>query len=197
MADETPAGRIVRPAKNGGTKVIRASSKRWSEAAEGRFLATLAETCNVKLAAAAARFSTVAIYNRRAKWPAFAAAWDEAIATGYARLEARLVELATDSLRAPDLDDECSRGEPGDTAKGVGAVKGVGDGLRMTVAEALNLLRLHRASVKGGAPQRYGWRRNAPDADAVRASILRKIAAIKRARALPAQAGGGKTDGAA
>lgn len=93
MAKSNPSGRVVRPEKNGGTKVIRASTKRWSEAAEGRFLATLAETCNVKLASAAAGFSTVAIYNRWAKWPGFAADWAAAIEAGYARLEAGRVRL--------------------------------------------------------------------------------------------------------
>jgi hypothetical protein len=51
----------------------------------------------------------------------------------------------------------------------------------MTVSETMNLLRLHRASVRGGAPQDYAWRRGAPDPEAMRASILRKIEAIERA----------------
>jgi hypothetical protein len=57
----------------------------------------------------------------------------------------------------------------------------------MTVPEITNLLRLHRAAQRGGAPQNFGWRRAAPDPDAMRASILRKIEAIERAGARAAQ----------
>ena len=167
MANDDPPGRIVRPAQNGGTKVVRASAARWSDRAEGRFLDCLAQTCNVTAAAAAAGFSTTAVYRRRARWPGFAAQWDRAIDTGYARLEARLVALATDSLRAPGSAPNAAADAP-DAAP------------RMTIAEALNLLRLHRAAARGGAPQRYGWRAAAPDPEALRASILRKIAAIER-----------------
>lgn len=76
-------------------------------------------------------------------------------------------------------------------------------GPTMTVREAMNLLRLHRATARGGAPQNYGWRRAAPDPEAMRASILRKIAAIERARPqLPApdpgaQHPGGEPEGVA
>lgn len=171
MTNDSTPGRVVRPARNGGTKVIRISSNaRWSDAAEERFLGTLAETCNVTAAAQAAGFSNTAVYKRRARWPGFAAEWDAAVAQGYARLEARLVELATDSLRERD-------GGEGDAGNG-------GRGSRdpiMTIAEATNLLRLHRASARGGAPQNFGWNRATPDPDAMRASILRKIEAMERA----------------
>jgi hypothetical protein len=154
-------GRIIREAKNGNTKVIRTTGKRWSDKAEAVFLAELAATCNVKAAAAAAGFSTVAIYNRRAKWPGFREAWDAAIDQGYARIEALLIENATDSLAgAPAIEE---RPVP-----------------PMSVADALNVLRLHRASARGGAGQRYDARAKPPDMEKVRASILRKIDAIER-----------------
>jgi hypothetical protein len=53
----------------------------------------------------------------------------------------------------------------------------------MTVEQAMNLFKLHRASVQGGKPQRYDWRRREPDIEDVRAEILRKVAAIEQARA--------------
>jgi hypothetical protein len=53
----------------------------------------------------------------------------------------------------------------------------------MTVAEAISVLKLYRASVKGGAPQRYGWRAAEPDIEEVRAEVLRKVAAMERAEA--------------
>lgn len=199
MANDTAAGRIVRPAKNGGTKVVRVQARggkvaRWCEAAEERFLDVLGETCNVRAAAAAAGFSTTAIYRRRARWPGFAAAWDAAIGQGYARLEARLVELATDSLRARDgggddgaFDRLRLSGTRDDDEAGDDDAAGDGADLdqrapRMSVRDTLNLLRLHRASVRGGAPQRYGHRAAAPDPEAMSAAILRKIEAIGRAR---------------
>jgi hypothetical protein len=52
----------------------------------------------------------------------------------------------------------------------------------MTVDQAMNLFKLHRAGQQGGKPQRYGWRRQEPDIEYVRAEILRKVAAMERAR---------------
>lgn len=49
------------------------------------------------------------------------------------------------------------------------------------MADALNILKLHRASVKGGLAQRYDWRAAEPDIEEVRAEVLRKVAAIERA----------------
>jgi hypothetical protein len=131
-------GRTVRQAKNGKTQVIR-TRKRWSDKAEEVFLEELAATCNVTASAEKAGFSTVAIYRRRMHWPSFAAAWEQSLAQGFARLEVQLVELATDSLR-------------------VGEIAGDAPAPAMSVDQALNLLRLHRASVRGGAPQRYDAR---------------------------------------
>lgn len=168
------AGRVVRPAKNRKTQVIRTSGKRWSQAAERVFLEELAATANVRAAAAAAGFSTTAIYLRRMRCPGFAAQWQACLEQGYARLETRLVELATASLTGTE-------GAPG--GEGDGAEGGVVAERTMSVGEAMNLLRLHRAAAKGGAPQRYDSRAKPMDIEAVRASILRKIEAIERAAA--------------
>jgi hypothetical protein len=162
----------VRQAINGKTKVIRTTGARWSQAAERVFLEELAATCNVTAASAAAGFSTTAIYKRRMRWPGFAEAWDEALEQGYVRIETMLVEAATDSLsRQPIAGDR--------------------EAPAMSVDQAMNLLRLHRASVRGGAAQRYDARAKAADVEAVRASILRKIEAIERADARRAGSGGG------
>ena len=137
------AGRVVRPEKNGGTKIVRTRGKRWS-----------AEVCG---------FSDTAIYRRRLRDPGFAAAWADALAHGYARIEAMLIETATESLRRKPI-------------AGDRPLPAVG------FNDALNLLKLHRASVRGGKPQRYGWRQQEPDIEDVRAEILRKVAAMERAR---------------
>jgi hypothetical protein len=156
------AGRVVRPAKNGKTQVIR-TGHFWTPEAEEAFLEELASTCNVTAAADAAGFSTTAIYKHRMRDAGFAAAWSEAVAQGYARLEAMLVERATGSLSREPV-----AGEDGRAAE-------------MSVEQIMNLLKLHRAAVRGGPAQRYAHRQLPPDMDEVRASILRKIEAIERA----------------
>jgi hypothetical protein len=157
------AGRVVRPEKNGGTKIVRTTGKRWSTEAEETFLEELAATANVTAAAEACGFSDTAIYRRRMRDPGFATAWAEALAHGYARIEAMLIETATESLRRKPI---------------------AGDRPMPAVGfnDALNLLKLHRASVRGGRPQRYAWRQQEPDIEDVRAEILRKVAAMERAR---------------
>jgi hypothetical protein len=163
-SDTSQDHHVVRAEKGRGSKIVRTAGARWSLAAERRFLEVLAATANVSAAAEAAGFSTTALYRRRMRWPGFAAEWNLALEQGYARIEAMLVERASDSLRR----------EP---------VAGDGAAPAMSVAEAMNLLRLHRATVRGGAPQDYAWRQAPPDAEAVRASILRKIEAIERVEA--------------
>ena len=220
-------GRVVRPAINGKTQIARTSDARWSLRAERIFLTELAATCNVRAAAAAAGFSTTAIYNRRMRSAEFAAAWALALDQGYARIETALVELASARLcalvsggeaggvaRAGDGSADEAK-SAGGAAEGAGAEGGSGAGSgadagaesgavsdggskgadagaesrvagpAMSIGEMMNLLRLHRASARGGAAQNYDWRaqgRPGPEElDAVRASILRKIEAIERA----------------
>jgi len=59
-----------------------------------RFCATLADTCNVTLAAASIKRSMTNVYKWRAKDATFRAAWDAALAMGYSRLELMLLERA-------------------------------------------------------------------------------------------------------
>ncbi len=154
---------IVRSSKTGHPCIARAGPGRWSAKAERAFLAELTASANVSAAARAAGFSTTAAYNRRKLWPAFAAEWDAALREGYARIETLLIHAATNALDP----------EPFSVAP---------DAPTMTVAEAMNLLKLHRAGVHGGKPQRYGWRQQEPDIEEVRAEILRKVAAMERVR---------------
>lgn len=157
------ADEIVRSSKAGRPCIVRAGPGRWSARAERAFLAELTATANVKAAARAAGVSATAAYNRRKLWPAFAEQWDAAKAEGYARIEMLLICAATATL---DPEPEVE----------------VREAPLMTVNQAMNLLKLHRAGVHGGKPQRYGWRQQEPDIEEVRAEILRKVAAIKRAR---------------
>ena len=59
-----------------------------------RFLDELAESCNVRRSAGEAGATQAAFYRLRQRDPEFAAAWEAALATGYARLEAELMAEA-------------------------------------------------------------------------------------------------------
>ena len=164
---ETPAlerDEIVRSSRHGRPCVMRAGPGRWSAAKEAMFLAALEESANVSRAAEAAGISTTALYARRRREPAFAEAWASAVRGGYLDVEALAIENAKAVLS----------GAP--APSGTGRLTG-----EMSVADAINILRLHRSAVKGGAPQRYDWRAQEPDIEDVRAEVLRKVAAMERA----------------
>ena len=110
----------------------------------------------------------MAAYNRRRQWPAFAEAWAEALAEGYVRIETLLIHAATTTLDPEPSPEETRQN---DYAAPI-----------MSVELAMKLWLAHRASQQGGKPQRYGWRRQEPDIEDVRAEILRKVEAIERAR---------------
>lgn len=156
-------GTTVRRAINRQSKLIRTRGKRWSDAAEATFLATLAASANITAAASAAGFSTAAIYQRRLRDAGFAARWAEAIELGYTRLECLVLETATCTLEGTPFAADHPL-------------------VPATFAEALNLLKLHRAQARGGAPQRYGWRLTLPPIEEVDAEILRRVEAIERGR---------------
>lgn len=158
---------VVRGTGGAGGKrvqVARARVKQWSPRAEERFLETLAATCNVKAACAEVGLTAASAYNHRQRWPAFARRWDAAVELGYIMLEGVLVEAAANLYSEQEL------AEPGPIRN-------------MTADQAIHLLHMHQHHVRriGKAPGRAV---RAPDPDAMRASILRKIAAIKRKRAL-------------
>ena len=156
-------GTTVRRAINRNTKLIRTRGKRWSDAAEATFLCALAASANITAAASAAGFSTTAIYRRRLRDAGFAARWADAIELGYTRLECLVLETATCTLEGTPLAADHPM-------------------LPTTMADALNLLKLHRAQARGGPPQRYGWRLSLPPIEEVDAEILRRVEAIERGR---------------
>ena len=165
------ANEVIRSSKKGRVCIARAGEGRWSAKSERLFLEELTASANVRAAAQAAGVSTVTVYNRRKLWPEFAAQWEEAKAQGYARLEMLLIQAATATL-----DPEPVLRQAEDERQDANAMP------EMSVEQALNLFRLHRASQQGGKPQRYGWRRREPDIEEVRAEILRRVAAMEKAR---------------
>jgi hypothetical protein len=77
-----------------GARAARSGAGRWTPAAEKRFFSALADRANVRSAAAAAGFSTNAIYARRARRPEFRRLWEAAVETGKARLQMLLMDTA-------------------------------------------------------------------------------------------------------
>lgn len=152
----------IRHSKNGKPCIMLAGEGRWSDVVEADYLAQLAASANFAGAARAVGFSTVAISNRRLRDAGFAARCKAALEHGYVRIEAALIHSAAASME----------GFPLDAAHPIPA---------MTPTEAMNLLKLHRAAMHGGTPQRYDWRRQEPDIEEVKAEILRKIAVMATA----------------
>lgn len=157
-----PTGHVIRVGRGCKPQIID-TGKRWNDAAEERFLTTLAATCNVGRSAVAAGFSTTAIYTRRLREPGFAARWAEALQVGYMRLELALVEQATTSLGAGTIDYD--HPIP-----------------KMSMSEAMMLLRLNREKAQGGA-HRFNPRTRLPDIETVTAELVQNIRAMRRGRA--------------
>ncbi|MEO7601788.1 MAG: hypothetical protein ABIS39_00775 [Sphingomicrobium sp.] len=89
------SGRPELVLQEGNTAKLREATKRdWTKKKETNFLTVLAETCKVTVAAREAGVSAAAVYARRKKNAAFRAAWGEAIAIAYRRLELLLLERA-------------------------------------------------------------------------------------------------------
>lgn len=136
-------GSALGPTPGGGRRVqiARARVRQWSPRAEERFLAALGATCNVKAACAEVGLTAASAYNHRHRWPAFARRWDAAVEEGYLQLECALLETGANVFSGEALPDPPP--------------------LRaMSVAQALQLLHMHKHRVHGiGAAPGKRWRR--------------------------------------
>jgi hypothetical protein len=151
---------VVRRDHKDGPQHIRVSDKKWTPEAEAVFLDHLGASCNVTWSAAQAGFTEMTAYYHRRRDPGFARAWQEALATGKARIEMELVRTAIDYL----------------TGRETASARPIKD---MTVKDALNIVAAHRRTVEAGAPARWTRPRTL---DEMRESILRKLEAIETAR---------------
>jgi hypothetical protein len=75
-------------------RVTRKPPSKWTKKGEAAFFETLAETCNVGLAAEAAGMRPQRAYERRKTDARFRRRWGDALAIGYARLELMLLDRA-------------------------------------------------------------------------------------------------------
>ncbi len=84
---------VLGASKNGVQKRVGRPSD-WTEAKAAKFIEVLSDSCNVALAARAVNRSVGNVYIQRTKSAAFRAAWDQALAIGYAKLEMMMLERA-------------------------------------------------------------------------------------------------------
>lgn len=156
---------VVRGTNGRRVQIARARAGQWTARSEDRFLEVFAATCNARAAYAAAGKSKGSAYTHRKRWPGFARRWEEAEETGYWRLEDALFERGANLFSADELPPDAPIS-------------------RMTVDEALQLLRLHQFQVReiGKAP---GRRPRIRTFEEMRPGILRKWSVLARRRGHP------------
>ncbi|MGN6123264.1 MAG: hypothetical protein ACTHOJ_09950 [Sphingomonas oligoaromativorans] len=76
------------------TVTKKKAPRRWTQARQRTFLETLAQTSNVAASERKAKMPVGSAYRERRRSPGFEAAWREALAEGYARLEHTMLERA-------------------------------------------------------------------------------------------------------
>jgi hypothetical protein len=145
----------------GGAKprIRKPRANEWTKARTATFFTALAESCNVKLAAAAAGMSASGAYLKRKRDGAFRAGWADAIATAYQRLELVMLERALNGTEKvvvrKDGSEERMREYPNQVA--------------------MHLLKMHRESAAAIAEE-------PPEADSaeVRRRLVEKLERLRR-----------------
>jgi hypothetical protein len=132
-----PAGEFTRYGPTGRAQRIKTGGAQWSDEAEELFLDVLASCGNVRFAARATGFTTFTAYRQRRMRADFAEKWRAAVDQGYVRLELALLEAANDTMAGKEFDAD--RPIP-----------------KMTVEQAMNVLRAHCGEVKGGGGRGLG-----------------------------------------
>jgi hypothetical protein len=134
--------------------------------AEKRFLDALADHGNIRRAAAAAGFSTQALYARRRLHAEFRDQWDAAKECGRERVDSLLIEAAERTLDpdAFEVRDELPK---------------------VTIAEAIAILRLHKASEQGklgggGNRERGDRRHRVATNEEVTAALTKALKAYRK-----------------
>jgi len=127
-----------RPAPGAGRIVVRKRGvNRWNERRKQIFLAALTETANVRRSAAKAKMSLTSAYTLKARDPAFARAWREALEIGYSEVE---MALLRQTLEGCERIETLQEGESG-KLKYVKTVRS------FPFAVAVRLLMAHRDEV--------------------------------------------------
>lgn len=141
-----------------------AGKRDWTRDKEQAFVSVLGDTCNVTRACAEAGVSASAAYARRKKNAAFRAAWLEAIAVAYQRLELVLLERAFNGT------EKLVRRRDGSEER----MREYSDQL------GLALLKAHRDTAVGAAPE------NEPDnIEEIRERLFNKLERLRKRHAVP------------
>lgn len=150
----------------------RVAATGWTKAKRELFLATLAGTCNVKTAAAAAGMTPSGVYQLRKRDPAFGDLWAEALGLGYERLEIAVLEHALIGVNAIDI------GEAIEAADAEGAVAPAPDLVTAGALQlAMALLTKHRQTVDGKPVTKRGPRPTPEETDA---ALKKQLDALER-----------------
>ena len=145
----TGDGRVLAENREGRLHLRKERSDGWTAEHRATFLDTLAATCNVDMSAKAAGRNAQSVQALRRRDSEFATAWDHALETGYATLEAMLLARAQQVLAQPVAlatgafgteDDESSKAEHAPVAATV---------TDMTTHDAMRLLDRYRKTVNG------------------------------------------------
>jgi hypothetical protein len=129
-------GKVVARNRNGDLHMRAVRSDGWSEEERALFLDNLAATCNVDASAEAAGHNGQSAKGLRRRDIEFRAQWDDALDTGYATLEAMVLEKTQQAMSA-------KRPMPDDTSPST--VSCVADDV--TFKDAIALLDKHRNMV--------------------------------------------------
>jgi hypothetical protein len=127
----------TRRCRDGGTETVRCGEGRQSPESDHVFFANLAGGQGVRRSAAAAGFSTTALYNRRMIDPDFEGRWEAAKAQCLARNDMLLIDSVPRTL------------DPETT-------EAADDLARPTIAEAIRIARLYRAPPGKAEPKSKG-----------------------------------------
>lgn len=152
------------------------ASTGFTEKKRQRFLDTLAATCNVRMSAAAAGVGLSSCYRLRTRDASFADAWRTALAIGYDRLEAALLDYALSRVEAQAIDPDAA--DPAAVEESAVGVLATGQVTNADLQFAVSLLNRHRAAVEGRAPAGRGARR--ASAEETDAALRRKLDSLAR-----------------
>lgn len=152
----------------------------WTKAKRTAFLSELAASCNIRRASQAAGMTPSGVYKLRQREEEFAVAWQAALEIGYERLETALVRRALETVGEVDIDEADARAELLE---------------KMTVEQAIRILRQHRESIRQGRPRdRRLSARHVATQEETDAALIKRIRMVERQRSAPSSPPG-KPDG--
>jgi hypothetical protein len=179
-----PAFESIRRGADGRLKIQAQGRRRWSRKKEDRFFAVLRECGNIAASARAAGVSREAVWQRRRAWPAFARRFDETMEEAEIALEYRVACLGTNWSE--------EQHELGTQAFSEDGTLPAAETVPFDPELAMRFLKWREDKRRG----RQGPGAALPSAEEVRERIVRKVAAIRRHKALEAARPGGDDEGA-